>query len=536
MKKGLLGLAPLAIVAIAGLFALGGNLGAPETILRIASGSENKPLEPIIQKWAGRNNTTVEMTYIGSVDISREIEAGTGTVFDAVWPAHSIWVELGDQNKTTSGCQSILRSPVVLGLRQPIARDLGWIGRDDITIQDIASQASDGAFRLAMTSATQSNSGASAYIGFLYALAGNPDVLGMDDLTNPQVLDATRDLLAQVDRSSGSSGWLKDALVANPQAYDAMINYEAMVLEANEALVAQGQDPLYLIYPANGISVADSPLCMIDKGDVQKAEAFAALQAHLLSPDTQDEIIRKGRRAGLIGVSAETSAPIWNSAWGVDPARSIAPVPTPSADVIREALRLFQTELRKPSLTVWVLDVSGSMQGEPLAQLKSAMTLLLDPQSASLNLLQPSARDITIVIPFSDVTSDPAMVEGSDPQELNKLLAQIRTLQAGGGTDLYVALGAALEAMKPYSDNGTLADYLPAIVAMTDGASDTENRRALFGYMNGLPYGRDVPLHAIAFGDADEGQLKELGQASIGRLFDGREDLAAALRQAKGYN
>ena len=36
-----------------------------------------------------------------------------------------------------------------------------------------------------MTSATQSNSGASAYIGFLYALLGNPDTMTKESLQIP---------------------------------------------------------------------------------------------------------------------------------------------------------------------------------------------------------------------------------------------------------------------------------------------------------------------------------------------------------------
>lgn len=511
--------------------------GRPAVQLSLVSGSENRPLEPIIQDWARRNDTEVTVTYMGSVDISRELAQGTETRFDAVWPANSIWVELGDSQNVASDCASILRSPVVLGLRQSIAADLGWTTRDDVTIQEISAAAETGRFRLAMTSATQSNSGASAFIGFLYALADNPDVLTMSHLEDPEVQDGVRSLLAQVDRSSGSSGWLGDALVANPDAYDAMFNYEAVVLEANVALTATGEEPLHLIYPANGISVADSPLCRIARGDDAQDEAFAALQAHLLSPEVQAQLLEQGRRAGLLGaVAPEDAGAIWNPAWGVDPARQVSPVPTPAAEVIEEALRLYQSELRKPSLTIWVLDVSGSMAGSPLEQLQEAMGLLLDPEAARLNLLQPSARDITIILPFSSQPYPAITVTGDDPDDLRMALRQVDQLQAGGGTDLYSALASAFQMLDPYDRQGTLDDYLPAIVAMTDGASDTANRAAFLRFTQSLRYGRDVPVHAIAFGAADENQLEELSDATIGRLFRANDDLAGALRSAKGYN
>ncbi|OZA07339.1 MAG: hypothetical protein B7Y02_14130, partial [Rhodobacterales bacterium 17-64-5] len=391
--------------------------------------------------------------------------------------------------------------------------------------------------RLEMTSATQSNSGASAYFGFLYALAGNPDVLTMDNLKDPAVLDGVRKLLAQVERSSGSSGWLMDALVANPGSYDAMFNYESTVLEANQALTAAGQEPLYIIYPANGLSVADSPLGFVAKGDAAKEAAFLKLQEFLLSANTQKTLSDLGRRSGLIGMEAQNPNPqVWKADWGADLKRDIAPVPTPGADVIAEALSLYQTELRKPSLTVWVLDVSGSMGGDPIARLKQAMGLLLDKKAAALNLLQPSSRDVTIIIPFSDRIGQPIIVKGANEADLNAALAQVDQLEAGGGTDLYGALAAAIQVLQPYKDNGTLSNYLPAIMAMTDGASDMANFDYFHQIRDQSGFGRDIPIHAIAFGDADMSQLTALTSDSIGRLFTAGADLANALRQAKGYN
>jgi Ca-activated chloride channel family protein len=531
------GLLAILIIGLAAMLFLGQGRLAPSTSLSIVSGSENRALEPLITDWAARNDVAVSVTYLGSVDISRELAKGADGAFDAVWPANALWLQLGDTQKVVKHSESILRSPVVLGLRQSIAQDLGWIGRDDVTIAMIEEAAAQGRFRLAMTSATQSNSGASAYFGLLYAMAGSPDVLTMDMLADPALQERVRAFMGTVDRSSGSSGWLMDALVANPGAYDAMFNYESTILEANQALTAAREEPLYIIYPADGLAVADSPLAYVSRGDAAKEAAFLALQEHLLSAGSQKMLSDLGRRSGLIGMEAEGADPaVWRSDWGADLTRAIAPIPTPDAEVIAEALRLYQTELRKPSLTVWVLDVSGSMEGEPLDELKQAMDLLLDKDTAAINLLQPSRRDVTIILPFSDVTYLPIVVHGDSDAEMRAALNRVNMLQAGGGTDLYRALGRALELLQPYADDGTLRDYLPAIVAMTDGASDTVNREAFLADAARRSFGRDVPIHAIAFGAADEDQLKALTSGSIGRLFQSDDGLAEALRQAKGYN
>ncbi|MBM7069727.1 substrate-binding domain-containing protein [Actibacterium sp. 188UL27-1] len=536
MKRLAVFLAVAVVIVGAAAFILPSVFG-PSSRLHIVSGSENRALEPIIQDWARANRTEVEITYQGSVDIARALGEGTETVYDAVWPAHSIWIELGDTDRVVKHRESILRSPVVLGIKRDIAQRLDWIGRDNITIQDIQAAAGADEFRLAMTSATQSNSGASAYFGFLYALAGDPDVLTQDHLADTTVLDGVRDLLAQIDRSSGSSGWLKDSFVGHTDSFDAMFNYEALMIEANQSLEEAGQQPLSIIYPSNGLSVADSPLGYVDKGDAGKEEAFLKLQEHLLSEDAQNELLSLGRRTGLIGLSADRADPkIWRADWGIDLERSIAPVPAPTSDVIGQALSLYQTELRKPSLTVWVLDVSGSMRGEPLSELKSAMNLLLDPEAAAVNLLQPSARDVTIILPFSNRTGQPVVFKGADPTELRKAQNMVNGLRADGGTDLYSAIVVALQQLDQYAQDDTLFDYLPAIVAMTDGASDTARRADMLQFMGQSGFGKDIPIHAIAFGKADESQLKELNDATIGRLFKAGDDLAKALRSAKGYN
>ena len=55
-----------------------------------------------------------------------------------------------------------------------------------------------------MTSATQSNSGASAYIGFLYALLDKQEGLTSEDLQSDELKTQIRELLSGVDRSAAA--------------------------------------------------------------------------------------------------------------------------------------------------------------------------------------------------------------------------------------------------------------------------------------------------------------------------------------------
>jgi Ca-activated chloride channel family protein len=368
-------------------------------------------------------------------------------------------------------------------------------------------------------------------------MAGYPDTLTLQHLQDPVVLDKVKRLLSTTNRSSGSSGWLKEAFVEHPDSFDAMFNYESIVIEANQQLVKQGQEPLYAIYPQDGLSVADSPLGFVDKGDKAKEELFLKLQEYLLSAEVQKQIEGMGRRTGLLGMTVSNpDKRVWNPDWGINTDKTIASVPIPQQAVIQEALKLYQTDLRKPSLTVWVLDVSGSMEGDGISGLKQAMSTLLDPTLASQHFLQAGAKDITLIIPFNGQVQAVWKVEGNDPAQLAAALANVQSLEAKGGTDLYAGLTTALEQLQPYYADKTLWNYLPAIVAMTDGRSDTDNQAVFEQALQQLPFGHDVPIHAIAFGDADDQQLQSLTAESVGKLFTVKGDLPGVLRDAKGYN
>ncbi len=509
----------------------------PEETLHIAAGSESKEIEPIIKQFAQDEGFGVQMHYIGSVDMMLDLSAQY-FVHDAVLPANSMWIRLGDSElHRVSDEASIMRSPVVLGVKKSKAQELGWIDAE-VSVDDILQAVRSRKLRFAMTSATQSNSGASAYMGMLHALSGQPAVLDATHLEQPDVRERIEALLAGVDRSSGSSGWLKDMFLKKYDSLDAMFNYEAMVIAANRELAAQNREPLYAIYPSDGLAIADSTLGFVKKSDnSHKKEYFIKLRDHLLRKETQQEIFKTGFRTALIGMNpGDIDKDVYNPAWGIDLERTISPIPWPKAEVIRQALFLYQTTFRKPSFTVYLLDVSGSMQGEGLAELKRAMGGLLDQQQAGEYLLQVSDQDRMAVIPFNSRVGQPVAIEGNDPARLQELLDYVYRMQAGGGTNIYAPVASALQFFQANSD--TLENYLPAIVLMTDGKSNAGSLQQVQSAWANMNAGFDLPpIFGVTFGKADDTQLQELARFSVGRVFDGRKGgLVKAFRKAKGYN
>ena len=498
------------------------NYGGDVT-LRILSGSENQELEGILDDFARERGVNIEMDYRGSLDIMRTLQ-GESIDYDAVWPASSLWLTAGDTQYRVKHTQSISITPVVFGIRQSLAEELGFVGTE-VSVSDLLSAIQSGKLNFCMTSATQSNSGCSAYIGFLYALLGNPDVITSESLQTPGLSEQITQLLSGVDRSSGSSDWLKDLFLTG--GYDAMVNYECLIIGANQELEARGEETLYAVYPYDGLSIADSPLGYVDNGDTEKEQAFLDLQEYLLSDEVQNEIQRTGRRTGYEGVSEE-NRDLFRTDWGIQPDRVLSPIRMPSTDVLMEGLNLYQTEFRKPSLTIYCLDYSGSMEGTGREQMVEAMSQILIQENAEKNLLQASAHEVNILIPFEGYPRDVYAAVGNG-SELEALYTQVEAETATGGTDIY---SAAMEGLR-HLGNYDLSQYTPAIILLTDGVSDGSIDAFQTAYE---AFGADVPVFSIMFGSADPTQLEELAELTHARVFDGREDLIGAFRSVKGYN
>jgi Ca-activated chloride channel family protein len=510
--------------------------------LDIVAGSESKEIEDIIITCARKNAIEVKMHYSGSVDMMLALKK-QDFPHDAVLPASSIWLRLGDQEfRRVKEEASIMRSPVGLGIKKPLAAELGWIDRE-VTASDILEAVSSKRLNFAMTSATQSNSGFSSYIGMLIALAGNPAVLTRDHLEQPELQRDIKNLLAGVNRGSGSSGWLMHTFVDDYDRLDAMFNYESMIIAANRKLAELRKEPLYVIYPVDGLAVADSTLGFIDKpnqsDNQKKKEAFIRLRDCLLTDPVQQQILERGFRAGLIGMNPDRAPrEVYNPDWGINLNRTISPIVWPDAAVTYEALTLYQTAFRKPSLTVFAVDCSGSMKGEGLQDLKAALTDLFDPQTANRYLIQIGSGDIIVVIPFDNafLWQQPLIVEGNKPADISRLIASIQSLYPRGKTNIYQPVAAAWQYFKSLGPD--LNNYLPSVILMTDGQSNVGSLDELMAFWRKLkPEFELPPVFCIMYGNASDEQLKSLAKASYGRVFDGRHGgLNKAFRKAKGYN
>ena len=100
-----------------------------------------------------------------------------------------------------------------------------------------------------------------------------------------------------------------------------------------------------------------------------KEDAFKRFSKSITSKDSKKLFEQAGRRTGSDGTLAYAKdAKVKDSfrkEWGVKSDSSVLKTITmPSSDIIEQALDQYQTVLRKPAYTLWVVDYSGSMSGK----------------------------------------------------------------------------------------------------------------------------------------------------------------------------
>ena len=444
--------------------------------------------------------------------------------YDAVWASNSIWLYMLDKEVKLTDSKFTSINPVVLAIKKSKAEKLGMVNSNVYT-KDIVKAISDGSLKFAMSNPSSTNSGASAYLGLLSALAGNPEVLTDSILEDEKLKEDLKTFFSELNRSSGDENFLEEIILSSD--YDAVYTYECSIININKRLIEQNQEPFYAIYPVDGVSISDSPFAYIDNGVEEQKEIFEDIRNYLLSDEGQQKLQEKGRRTWYGGINTSVDKKVFNPDWGIDTSKYISPLKYPSTAVIKKALNIYQSELRKPIHVAFCLDYSGSMIGDGIKQLQDAMDYILTDKAAQ-DYLQFTDKDLVDVIIFGSDVKGPW--GSSTDMERDELLNLIKSTRPTGQTALFPAATKAEEIFK--DDN--IDKYNCSIVLMTDGEGNKGHFDDFKKSYNSLT--KKIPVYSITFGDADESQLERISSLTNGKIFDGKEDLSKAFRQVRGYN
>ncbi len=491
---------------------------------KLISSTENKDLDKVLKDFAKSKNIDLEIDYAGTIDIMQKLNSGEQ--YNGVWVSNSIWLYMLDSNKIKiSNSKSTSINPVVFGITKEKAKELGFVDKDIYT-KDIVEAIKNGKLKFSMSNPTQTNTGATAYLGLLMTLAGNPEVLQEYNLEDENLKAELKALFSGLERSSGSEDFLEELFLKGN--YEAVVTYEFSIINMNKKLVAEGKEPLYIVYPIDGVSISDSPIAYIKQDSGNNEEFFKELQGYILSNEGQQILASKGRRTWYGGTKKDVDQAVFNKEWGIDTTKYIVPIKFPNTEIIKEALGIYQSELRKPVHTVFCLDYSGSMSGDGYNQLKEAMEYILTAEKASNDMLQFTSKDKISVIPFNGyILGKWHTDDGSNTKEI---LDNISNLRPSGATNIYETAEEAIELLK----DEDMEKYNVSVILMTDGMSNVGSFRNFSKYYKYL--NKDIPVYSIMFGDAYENELEDIADLTNAKVFDGKKDLLKAFKEVRGYN
>lgn len=507
--------------------AVASNIDAGEVFddgsFKILSTYENKDLEEEIVEYGRKNGISISFKY--SEDLESVATLNSTNNYDAVWASNSIWL-YQVTGSTITNSKSISVNPVVLAVKKSKAQEFG-LTSGNVKNSDILNVIKEKKLKYVMSSVVKTNSGATAYLSFLNSLAGSPEILTEDMLDDSTLKSNMIDLFSGVERVSGTDSFLEDMFV-NSDDYEAVIAAETSLIRINKKLVEDGKEPLYLIYPVDGVAINDSPFAYVSRGqDENVKEQFEKIQSYLLSKSEQKKLEKTGRRTWYGGIKANTSKTEFNPNWGIDTTKYLVPFNYPSKSVINKATALYLDEFRKPSHTVFLLDYSGSMSGEGEEQLTAAMENILDYANASKDLIQFSDKDKITIIPFSSMPKTP--FSRSDFSSDQQMISKIKSLYTSGGTNIY---DSSIDGLKILKDESS--EYNKTIILMTDGQSNSGSQSSLEYYYRSNYL--NIPIYSIMFGNASSEQLSDIATLTNAKVFDGRSDLLSAFKEVRSYN
>mmetsp|Transcript_20818 Transcript_20818/g.79837 ORF Transcript_20818/g.79837 Transcript_20818/m.79837 type:complete len:373 (+) Transcript_20818:5536-6654(+) len=371
-----------------------------------------------------------------------------------------------------------------------------------------------------MTSASGSNTGMSALFAVASASAGKSEDLSVADV-KPELIKA---FLSGQKLTAGSSGWLAEAFIKAPAELDAMVNYEAVILRANERL--QPADRLTLVYPRDGMISADYPLMLLRE---DRRADYIKLVAALKAPAFQGPALQ----AAFLRPANPEVKPA-----AALPQGAVAELAFPNRlDVIDAVLGAYLAQWRKPATSIFVLDISGSMRGDGrIDAMREALKVLAGAgdNSATARYAAFQQRERVVLIAFDDKVEPPQWVrfDGDLQAARREVLERADALTPRGGTAIFSALDAAEQLAA--EERKANPDRFISIVLLTDG----ENNRGLRfeDFRAKYEWQTPAPVFPIVFGEANQSEMQALAAVTGGREFDGRKArLAQVFREIRGY-
>ena len=164
----------------------------------------------------------------------------------------------------------------------------------------------------------------------------------------------------------------------------------------------------------------------------------------------------------------------------------------------------------KPIIAVFVADISGSMDGEPLNALKESLI-----STASYI----SSDNYIGLVSYSDDVYINLELEQFDETQRAYFSGAVKALTANGGTATYDAVLVALDMLSKKAEE--VPDAKLMLFVLSDGE---QNRGYSLGRITDIVGGMKVPVYTIGYNLSDSEELRRLSEVNEAALINAQTD------------
>jgi Ca-activated chloride channel homolog len=403
----------------------------------------------------------------------RKIASGTAYEFiasrkyvpEAFTPSNELWGEMAQAQgaKLTRITDRLAGNIAGLVMKTPVAEKLK-AGKPRITVADVVNAAIQGKLVIGYTNPFASSTGMNFLVTVLQTFAGGEE----SAMLSPAVASAFENFQKSVPFVALTTMQMRDSVEKDG-------SLEAFVLEYQTFVQTPSLRSGYDFIPFGFRH--DNPLYAVGSVTTEKMETLRLFARFAQEAQPQ-------KLATEYGFNPKTD---WK-----------APFKSPSGWELIEAQKLWKQkkDAGRPIAAVFLADVSGSMRGTKIQQLRRAMVeggSFISSQNAIG--LASFASGVSILLPIKPFQ----LLQRSAFQ------AAVKHLDAEGNTAMYDGIIVALSMLLDYKKANP--DVRPMIFVLTDGQT---NAGLHFQEVADIITGLRVPVYTIGF----EADLKELGRLS----------------------
>ncbi len=408
---------------------------------------------------------------VAGVDL-RYIASGTGYQFiargedlpQAFTPSNQLWVEMASEFQTmTEVRSSTVQNVAGIVMKDETAEELE-AAYGELTPEVLVEAVIAGDLVMGYTDPFASSTGLNFLLTVLDSIAGGDPAR----LTSPDVASVFEQFQRQVPFVALTTLQMRDSVENDTGTLDTFV-MEWQTFSNTESLQSGYQ---FIPFGARH----DNPLAAVGELTAAQSEALEAFAEFAEQPEYQELAVD----------------------YGFDPPPFEPTVEVPSGSTLIEVQNVWKDKKDggRPVATVFVVDVSGSMEGTRINAVQNAML-------SAREFIKPTTQ--VGVVEFNDIAYKRLDIAEFDLNQQARYAAIAEDLSPGGGTAMYdgIVLG-----LKMLEDQRALDPELkPILVVLTDGET-TDG--LTFDDVDSVIEGLRIPIYTVGF----EADLDELARVS----------------------